>query len=135
MNLNDLSGFRFLVVEDTADHRHLIETFLNRAGAAVESVEDGPEALELFEHRPQTEWSDVVLLDLQMPKMSGYEVARKLRELGFDGPLIAATASEMMTERYLALSAGFDHRLLKPFTEISMRRVCLAAAASVNAAR
>ena len=57
---------------------------------------------------------DAVLMDVQMPEMSGHEAARALREAGYRAPVIALTAAALVTEREAALAAGMDDFLTKP---------------------
>ena len=64
---------------------------------------------------------DLILMDIQMPQMSGYDAARRLRELGWEGPIVAVTAYTENWEQCLA--AGCDDRLSKPLTEASLRAV------------
>jgi len=103
-----------LVAEDNAANRELIREALGVKGHSVTEALDGEEALaKLKDPLP-----DVLLLDIQMPRMNGYEVIRRIRE---DRRLqrlkvIALTAFAMRGEREKALSAGFDGYLAKPIS-------------------
>ena len=59
---------------------------------------------------------DIVLTDVNMPKLNGYELAKELRRLGCTTPIIGATANAMRGEEALCLAAGMNHCLVKPFT-------------------
>jgi signal transduction histidine kinase/CheY-like chemotaxis protein len=113
-------GLRVLLAEDGPDNRRLIEHLLNRLGATVESVENGAEAVERVLRGDPV---DVVLLDMQMPVMDGWEAARRLRNAGCEVPIIALTANALPGDRAACLEAGCDEYLSKP-----VRRGDLAAA-------
>ena len=108
---NGLS-LRILVVDDNQDAADSLGLVLAHAGAEVEVVHDGPAALERVERfRPA-----VVLLDIGMPGMDGYEVARRIRARPAlrDVKLIALTGWGQAEDRRRSFDAGFDHHLIKP---------------------
>jgi len=105
-------GIRVLVVDDNRDAADSMGLLLKRAGAEVEVVHDGCQALSTVERFHPA----VVLLDIGMPGMDGYEVARRIREQPtlHDVMLIALTGWGQADDRRRSLSAGFDHHLTKP---------------------
>jgi two-component system CheB/CheR fusion protein len=105
-------GWRVLVVDDNADLAEITAMLLRRAGYEVLTAYDGPTALEAAAFRSP----DVVLLDIGMPGMDGYEVARRLRRLPHlkDARLVALTAHDGECDDQLAREAGIDFHLLKP---------------------
>jgi CheY-like chemotaxis protein len=107
---------RVLVVDDRRDVRFLARHFLVKAGAAVEMADDGLAALRIIEQvvKGQGEAIDLVLLDMQMPRLDGYQTATQLRTLGFRGPIIALTADAMDGDRNRCLACGCDAYLSKP---------------------
>ncbi|MEM7785490.1 MAG: PAS domain S-box protein, partial [Planctomycetota bacterium] len=106
---------RILVVEDTRGIQRLLQRMLESGGAEVEVADDGQFALELFSPDSNREAKfDLILLDMHMPRVSGYETAAKLREYGIDTPIIALTASAMRGDREKCLDAGCDDYLTKP---------------------
>ncbi|MEO5667623.1 MAG: response regulator [Bdellovibrionota bacterium] len=110
MGVTDLSGMRVLVVEDTPDTRLFITSFLERAGATVETAADGREGVE----RAMVGNFDVVLMDMQMPWLDGLEATRELRRSGFMIPIVALTAHAQQEERLRSLEAGCNDHITKP---------------------
>ena len=106
---------RVLVAEDAPDNQRLIRTVLDSAGAHVEIVENGQLALErAIEAREDGEPFDVILMDMQMPVLDGYEATRMLRRQNYDGQIIALTAHAMAEEEQRCLDAGCDAYQTKP---------------------
>jgi CheY-like chemotaxis protein len=110
-----LSGRTIIVVEDHEDARMAMDILLNRLGATVVTAKDGFEGLEAVKnHHPS-----LVITDLQMPGMDGFELLREIRALGPEGgntPVIALTALDTRAERTRILNLGFQACLQKPFT-------------------
>jgi signal transduction histidine kinase/ActR/RegA family two-component response regulator len=117
---------RVLLAEDGVDNRALLERVLRRAGLHVELAENGREAhAKAMSATLSGTPFDVVLLDVEMPEMSGNEAASALRADGYDGPIVALTAHTGVAEREACLSAGCDDVAGKPID----RAVLLAALA------
>lgn len=121
---------RVLVVEDGIDNQRLLEHQLKKAGADVVVVEDGKAAIDAVRDsemggRP----FDLVLMDMQMPVMSGYDATKRLRELEYRLPVIALTAHAMEGEREKCLAAGCDAYLTKP---IDRRRLLVEVARRIH---
>ena len=114
------AGRRLLVVDDNAVNRALVVTLLEEHGADLLEAGDGSEAVARAEAG-----CDLILMDLQMPRMSGTEAAQRIRErLGSKCPvMIAVTASALEGERERSLQAGFDDHLTKPLDEETLLRV------------
>jgi signal transduction histidine kinase len=100
-----------LVIEDNADSRELLCAALERRGHSVHSAEDGPSGVAMaLEREPK-----VLLIDIGLPGLDGYEVARRVRKaFGHDVYLIAITGYGQPEDRRRALEAGFDLHLTKP---------------------
>src|SRR5262245_25190757 len=118
-------GVRVLVVDDYPDCAEGMARLLRRAGHEVDVALDGKAALQRARARPP----DVVLLDIAMPGMDGYEVARQLRAL-FQGNvrLVAVTAYVFEEDRQRCLEAGFDLHLVKPVDPTEVRNLMREAA-------
>ncbi len=106
-----LAGLSIMVVEDGVDNQRIFRHFLKMAGAEFVIVSDGPSALERALH---DEGIDLVLMDIQIPEMDGYEVTKRLRQSGFTRPIIAVTAHTLATERPLGALVGIDDYIAKP---------------------
>ena len=110
-----LLGCRILVVDDRRDIRFLSRRILSSAGASVEEAEDGQFALDFIRDRlAVSNPPHLVLLDMQMPNLDGYETAARLRDIGFIGPIIALTADAMQGDMNRCLEAGCNEYLSKP---------------------
>ncbi len=103
---------RILVVEDDEKSRRLLVDVLGHHGFGVVAVETGEQGLE----RSRALLPDAVLLDIQLPGISGFEVLWKLRQLtgGATVPILAVTASVMDHDRRKIMEAGFDAYVPKP---------------------
>jgi CheY-like chemotaxis protein len=104
---------RVLIADDDRDGAVTLATLLQLEGYDVHMVHGGQEALDAVrEFKPS-----VILLDIGMPKITGYEAARRLRQrYGEDCPtLIAVTGWKQASDRILASLAGFDHHVAKPY--------------------
>jgi CheY-like chemotaxis protein/HPt (histidine-containing phosphotransfer) domain-containing protein len=100
-----------LIVEDHQVNQKLFAMIMEKLGVTVVLANDGIEALEKAEQNHV----NLVFMDLQMPRMNGFEAASELRRRGFDRPIIAVTASTLDDERNRCIQSGFDDILLKPF--------------------
>ena len=117
MNSKPEGAVRVLVVDDNMVNRRVAERLLLRLGVAVDAVSNGRDALEAVR---KTEYS-LVLMDLEMPEMDGYEVARQLRRLTGAGlPIVACSAWAAGDEGGLHRRAGMDDYLSKPLTVESL---------------
>lgn len=108
-----LRGIRILVAEDNAVNQLVLEDMLLNEGADLVCVENGRQALEMVETRGEKAF-DIVLTDIQMPEMDGYEAARCINALAPHLPLIGLTAHAMSDERARCLEAGMVEQVSKP---------------------
>jgi CheY-like chemotaxis protein len=124
------SGFRVLVVDDNKDSASSLAAILSMTGYEARTANDGLEALEIAaEFRPQA-----ALLDIGMPRLNGYETARRMRAApwGKEMFLVALTGWGQENDRSRSREAGFDDHLVKPVEFAEIRRL-LAARAPIDA--
>ncbi len=105
-----LDGVKILLVDDSSDNRLLVSKFLMITGAEVDIVNNGKEAIE----KATESKYDVLLMDLQMPVMDGYEATAHLRNQGYKVPIVALTAHAMIEEKNRCLANGFNEHISKP---------------------
>ncbi len=105
-----LKGKRCLLVEDNELNQMVVCEFLGAAEMEVETAENGNAALATIEKTT----FDIVLMDIQMPEMDGYEAAKELRKRGFKKPILAMTAHALSGEIEKCSAAGMDDCLTKP---------------------
>jgi len=125
-----------LVAEDQTDIRDLLVMNLRSAGYDVTAVGDGEQALARHAERP----SDLLILDLMMPRVDGLEVCKALRAKASATPILMLTAKSTELDRVLGLELGADDYLTKPFSlaellarvKALLRRAALLAAAQAN---
>lgn len=103
---------RILVIEDNPDNLLLVEMLLGHLDAELHTAMDGPTGIQIA----RTERFDLILLDIQLPGMDGYQVAKALRELPLTAttPIVAVTSHAMVGDRERALLEGFTEYLEKP---------------------
>lgn len=113
----DFTGNRILLVEDNALNREIAATILKEVGFDIDEAEDGDQALQMVLDAEEGRY-DLILMDIRMPKMDGYECTRRIRELDdwekADIPIVAMTANAFTEDVKLALDAGMDAHVAKP---------------------
>ncbi|MGH2559997.1 MAG: response regulator transcription factor [Thermomicrobiales bacterium] len=102
---------RILLVEDESRLADLVHRGLEEAGHAVDVTGSGEDALDWIEAAPY----DAVVLDVMLPGIDGFEVARRLRRAGTSTPILLLTARDAVADRVAGLDAGADDYLVKPF--------------------
>ncbi len=110
-----LTGLRVLLVEDNPTNQQVALELLNLEGALVDVTNGGEKAVNLILENPGK--YDVVLMDIQMPDIDGYEATRRIRSKPGtqELPIIAMTANAMQSDREAALAAGMNEHIAKPF--------------------
>ena len=116
--LPDFNGKCVLLAEDNEMNQMIAEAILTEAGLTVEIAGDGSEAVEKMKEAPAGTY-DIILMDIQMPKMNGYEAAKQIRALEdpqkAEIPIVAVTANAFEEDRKIALEAGMNGHLAKPY--------------------
>lgn len=111
-----LENVKVLVVDDAADNRTLLSKFLSSAGAEVVTAQNGQEGID----KALADEFSVVLMDIQMPQVDGYEATIHLRNTGYTRPIIALTAHALKEEREKSMKAGCDDHLTKPIDKSTL---------------
>jgi signal transduction histidine kinase/CheY-like chemotaxis protein len=127
-----LDGIRVLVVEDNKDNQSIITIMLSGVGAEVAVADNGEEALRVLCVKGAQEMTliepmkyQVILMDIQMPVLNGYDTVQRLREMGMMTPVIALTAHAHSKDRSMCLDAGFDDYMTKPVDRHMLVEQCL----------
>jgi CheY-like chemotaxis protein len=108
---NELTGLIILIIDDQPDNIEVAKVILSSFGIKVLTAQNGPDGLKLLkDHRV-----DLVLLDISMPEMDGWEVLKEIRKDFGSLPVIALTAHVHPADRDQILQAGFDYFIAKPF--------------------
>ena len=108
--------FKIMVVEDDNNARRLMETVLRQHGYEPIGASDGIDALEKME----SHHVDLIVLDIMMPRMDGYEFTRTLRESGSEIPILMVTAKEGLQDKKMGFIIGTDDYMVKPVDEEEM---------------
>ncbi len=113
----DFAGRRILLVEDNELNREIAQAILTDAGFEIEEAEDGSIAVEKVRVSEKGQY-DLILMDVQMPQMDGYEATKAIRALNEKElasiPIIAMTANAFEEDRRAAIEAGMNGHLAKP---------------------
>ena len=114
----DCAGKRVLLVEDNELNREIASTLLEEAGMQIDCAEDGIEAVNIINEAPEDKY-DLVLMDIQMPRMDGYTATREIRTLPNNRkaniPIVAMTANAFDEDRRKAFECGMNGHIVKPF--------------------
>ena len=102
--------FKILIAEDDSELRQLFQHVLTKNGYAVTGVSNGEEALSAVE----ASYFDLIISDIMMPKMDGYELVRALRESGMTTPVMMITAKDAFDDMRLGFLSGSDDYMVKP---------------------
>lgn len=115
--LDSLAGKRCLIAEDNELNAEIAAAFLEMAGIKSEKASNGQEAVEIYKRR-ETGFFDIILMDIRMPEMDGYEACRQIRGAGrrdsLTIPIVAMTANAFSEDIELAGKSGMNAHLAKP---------------------
>ncbi len=120
--------FNILVVEDNADMRELFCTVLEASGYDCTPASDGLEALDVLDKK----YIDLIIADIMMPRMNGYELTVALRDAGYTTPILMVTAKDQFDDMRQGFRAGADDYMIKP---INVRELVLRVEALLRRAK
>jgi two-component system sensor histidine kinase/response regulator len=121
INTNKLDGIEILLVEDNEINQLVAKLMLEKVGIHVTIANNGKEGVEKYLQNPNL--YQLILMDLQMPIMSGYDATKEIRKTNLNIPIIALTAAAMIEDKQKALEAGMDEHLSKPINKEELYRV------------
>lgn len=123
---NSLLGLRILLAEDSPDSQRLITFHLRRAGADVVTADDGNEVFSKASTSMSNDESefDVILMDVEMPGIDGYEATKRLRDRGYNRPIIILSAHALSDSQNQGYRAGADDYLTKPINPARLIDAC-----------
>jgi CheY-like chemotaxis protein len=117
LSSTDFSGRRVLLVEDIEVNREIAKAILMEIGLDVEDADDGTVAVKMVKNSPPNHY-DIILMDVQMPTLNGYEATKKIRALKRKDaqkvPIVAMTANAFEEDKENALNCGMNDHLAKP---------------------
>jgi signal transduction histidine kinase/CheY-like chemotaxis protein len=116
-----LNNIEVLLVEDNEVNQMVASMMLEKMGVKVTIANNGQEGVDKYLSHPKR--YDLILMDLQMPIMSGYEATKEIRKYNKDIPIIALTAAAMIEDKQKALEAGMDEHLSKPISSQKLYKV------------
>ncbi len=106
-----LKGRKILIVEDDYSSRLYLNKILEKSGVLILNANDGQEAIDIAFNNPDI---DVILMDIQLPVMDGYESTRKIREFRDNVIIIAQTAYGLLGDKEKIIGSGFNDYIIKP---------------------
>lgn len=120
-NTPDLSGLHILIVEDNEINQEVVSLMLKKVGISYDIASNGKEGVEKFledEHK-----FDIILMDLQMPIMGGYEATQKIRQFNKKVPIVALTAAAMIEDKEKSFQMGMNEHISKPIDKNELYKV------------
>ncbi|MDR9499830.1 MAG: response regulator, partial [Hydrogenovibrio sp.] len=111
------SDVRLLLVEDNAINQEVAASMLEQLGLTLEVADNGEQAVQ----KTQENRFDLILMDIQMPVMDGYQATKRIRRFNMDVPIIALTAAAMIEDKEKALAAGMNDHLSKPISQEALQ--------------
>ena len=101
---------KILIAEDNVSLRQLMKIHLKRAGYTVYEAADGSDALEVMDHNHV----DLIIADIMMPVMDGYQLIKEIRDAGLDTPVLIVTSKDRLEDKRIGFKSGADDYMTKP---------------------
>lgn len=116
-----IEGLSVLLVEDNELNMEIAKFIIENEGAKVTCATNGKEAVDIYKNAPES--FDIILMDIMMPEMDGYEATRMIREMDLNIPIVAMTANAFMEDKIKAKKAGMNAHVSKPLDKDILIRV------------
>ena len=116
-----IEGLRVLLVEDNELNMEIAKFIIENEGAKVTCATNGKEAVDIYKNAPES--FDIILMDIMMPEMDGYEATRMIHEMDLNIPIVAMTANAFMEDKMKAKKAGMNAHVAKPLDKDRLIRV------------
>lgn len=116
-----IEGLSVLLVEDNELNMEIARFIIENEGAKVTCATNGKEAVDIYKNAPES--FDIILMDIMMPEMDGYEATRMIREMDLNIPIVAMTANAFMEDKMKAKKAGMNAHVSKPLDKDKLIRV------------
>lgn len=116
-----IEGISALLVEDNELNMEIAKFIIENEGARVTCATNGKEAVDIYKNAPES--FDIILMDIMMPEMDGYEATRMIREMDLNIPIVAMTANAFMEDKMKAKKAGMNAHVSKPLDKDKLIRV------------
>ncbi|MEA2042559.1 MAG: ATP-binding protein [Bacteroidota bacterium] len=111
---------KIIIAEDEYTNFKYLETVLSATGAKIVHAQNGEEAINFFQSEPDT---DIILMDIRMPKIDGYQATEKIKKMKPDVPIIACTAYAMSEEKQQIMTYAFDDYIAKPIDKDKLLKI------------
>lgn len=116
-----IEGLHVLLVEDNELNMEIARFIIENEGSRVTCATNGKEAVDIYKNAPES--FDIILMDIMMPEMDGYEATRMIREMDLNVPIVAMTANAFMEDKIKAKKAGMNAHVSKPLDKDILIRV------------
>jgi len=131
VDASKLVGRRILITEDNELNAEIATAIMEDAGFVVEHAENGLICIDMVNNAPEG-YYDLILMDIQMPQLNGYDTTRQLRSKGVTIPIIAMTANAFEEDRRAALDAGMNEHIAKPIDAEKLKKIIASFLVSSN---
>ncbi len=115
-----MDSHKILIAEDQETNFLLLKELLSEQNFEILWVKNGIDAVDLFKKNPDI---SLILMDIKMPKMNGYEATKQIRQIDANIPILALTAYAFEDDRYKAMEAGCSGYLAKPYKEEQLQEL------------